>query len=164
VVQGVTPALRLRPPQPDEAEAITALMLRAKRHWGYPDAFMAAVGPSMAVTTADLVHPTDHLEVLEVDGGILGFVRLRRYTELAFLEDLWIDPGAVGKGYGRLLFERAVAIARGWGKGVIELHADPHAEPFYEHLGAVRVGMIPSEAVPGRSLPVMRYTVEPGGR
>lgn len=151
--------VRLRSPRPDEAEAITAMMLRSKRHWGYPETFMAAVGPSMALASADLSHPTDNIEVLDVEGVITGVVRLRRRTELAFLEDLWVDPSGMGRGYGRLLFERAVAVARGWGKGVLELHADPYAEAFYRHLGAVRVGMTPSQAIPGRSLPVMRYAL-----
>jgi hypothetical protein len=32
----------IRPAQADEVEALTALALRSKAHWGYDDAFMEA--------------------------------------------------------------------------------------------------------------------------
>ena len=65
----------------------------------------------------------------------------------------------MGRGYGRLLFERAVGIGRGWGMGVLEFESDPFAEPFYLGLGAVRVGMSPSTIIPGRAVPLMRYAL-----
>jgi GNAT superfamily N-acetyltransferase len=133
--------------------------VRSKRHWGYSDAFMAAASPSMSISPAELSRPRDHVEVLELEGVIGGVFRLERRTELAYLEDLWIDPPLLGQGYGRLLFERAASVARGWEKGVVELEADPFAEAFYRHLGAERVGMVPSTLIPGRSLPRMRFSL-----
>lgn len=151
------PSFRLA--RPGEASAITELILRSKRHWGYPDAFFVAMTPVMTITPSDLARAADHAEVLEADGRLLGVIRLRCRTELAFLEDLWVDPPAMGRGLGRRLFERATEVARGWGKGVLEFESDPHAEAFYLHLGAVRVGMSPSAAIPGRSIPLMRYAL-----
>lgn len=134
-------------------------MLRSKRFWGYSDEFIEVMTPVMAFEPADLERPADHVEVLEAGERLLGVFRLQRRTELAFLEDLWLDPAAIGQGYGRLLFERATEVARGWGKGVMELEADPFAEPFYLHLGAVRVAMSPSGTIPGRAIPLMRFSL-----
>ncbi len=150
---------RFRRARPGEAEAITRLALRSKRHWGYDEAFMAALTPELTFTPAELERELDHVEVLDSAGGLVGVFRLRRRTELAFLMDLWIEPAAMGRGYGRRAFERAAAVARSWGAGVMELEADPHAEPFYVHLGAVRVGMSPVTVVPGRAVPLMRYAL-----
>ena len=86
-------------------------------------------------------------------------MRLRRLTELAFLDDLFVDPGAMGQGLGRRLFLRAAEVAREWGYGVLELESDPYAERFYLRLGCERVAMSPSALVPGRSIPLMRYTL-----
>jgi GNAT superfamily N-acetyltransferase len=155
----VSHRFHFRRARPAEAEAITQLVLRSKRHWDYPDAFIEATTPQMTFTAADFERELEHVEVLESDGELLGVIRLIRGTESAVLEDLWIEPSAIGHGYGRCAFERAVTIARGWGKGVMEFEADPHAEAFYLHMGAERVAMSPSVAVPGRSLPVMRYTL-----
>ena len=153
------PLSRFRPAGPDELEAITALAIRSKAYWGYPDEFMAALRPELTFCQADLDDPRTCVEVLEVDGQLIGAIRMRRRTELACLEDLWVDPEAIGQGYGRIGFERACEIGRGWGKGVMELEADPFAEPFYLHLGAVRVGMSPVTVVPGRAVPLMRYAL-----
>jgi GNAT superfamily N-acetyltransferase len=154
-----TPLPRFRRARPDEAAAITRLALRSKRHWGYDEAFMAALTPELTFTPEDLEGELDHVEVLESADGLLGVFRLRRRTELALLTDLWIEPAAMGRGYGRLAFERAAEVARSWGAGVMELEADPHAEPFYLHLGAVRVSMSPVTVVPGRAVPLMRFAL-----
>ena len=153
-----TPPL-LRRAQGDDAEAITRLTLRSKRRWGYSEAFMTAMTPDLTITPADLELTATQVEVLEVEGGLLGFFRLQRRTELAFLEDLFIDPPAMGRGHGRRLFLRAAALAREWGLGVMEFESDPFAEPFYLRLGAKRVGMSPSALLPGRSIPLMRYAL-----
>lgn len=148
-----------RSARPEELDAITALAIRSKRHWGYPDAFIEALRPELTFRPADLDDEGTRVEVLVEGDRLIGVLRMRRRTELAYLEDLWIDPPAIGRGYGRLGFERAVDIGREWGKGVMELEADPHAEPFYRHLGCERVWMSPVSTVPGRSVPVMRYAL-----
>jgi GNAT superfamily N-acetyltransferase len=120
---------------------------------------MAALTPELTFRQTDLQDAGTCVEVLESEGRLIGALRMRRRTELAYLEDLWIEPEAIGRGFGRLGFERACEIGRGWGKGVLELEADPHAESFYLHLGAVRVGMSPVSVVPGRAVPLMRYAL-----
>ena len=35
--------------------------------------------------------------------------------------------------------------------------ADPNAAPFYERMGATFMRMAPSDAIPGRSLPLYEY-------
>lgn len=72
------------------------------------------------------------------------------------LEDLWLEPEAIGAGHGRRLWEHAVAVARACGASAMELDAEPNAMGFYERMGAVRVGVTASSVVPGRELPRMR--------
>lgn len=153
------PLPAFRPARPDDLEAVTALAKRSKRYWGYSDEFMAALDAELTFRQADLDDVRTRVEVLEVEGKIVGAVRMRRRTELAYLEDLWIEPSAIGHGYGRFGFERACQIGREWGKGVMELEADPNAEAFYRHLGCQRVWMSPVTSVPGRSVPLMRYSL-----
>ena len=157
-----SPVPRFRRARPEDAEAITDLIVRSKRSLGYSDEFMAAITPVMAFTPSELEQASDHVEVLEAEGRVLGLFRLRKRTELAFLEDLWIDPSVMGRGHGRRAFERAAEVARSWGKGVMEFESDPFAEPFYVHLGAERVGMSPSHILPGRAVPLMRYALGGG--
>lgn len=116
---------------------------------------MATLVPELSLEAGDIER--DHVEVLDSDGRLLGFLRLQRRRDVAWLADLFIDPELVGHGLGRQLFDRAVELGREWGCGRMEFDSDPNAEPFYRHLGAERVGTIDSQLVQGRTYPLMRY-------
>ena len=152
---------RIRAARPDEAAAITDLALRSKRLWRYDEAFMTAMTPVMSITPSDI--EAAHVEVLESEGRLLGFLRLEWQEDHAWLEDLFIDPELVGQGHGRRLFEHAAAISHERGYEVMRFESDPNAEVFYLRRGAVRIGMSPNTAVPGRSVPLMELRLAPAG-
>jgi GNAT superfamily N-acetyltransferase len=145
---------RIRRALPDEADALTALAARSKAHWGYDAGFMERIRDAMALDPHDV--ETDEVWVLE-DGaaGVVGFHRVIA-GDPAEVEDLWVEPDAMGAGHGRRLFEHAVAVAAAAGASAVELDADPNALGFYQRMGMVHVGDTPSTLVPGRSLPRMR--------
>ena len=72
---------------------------------------------------------------------------------------LFVEPVANGKGVGRMLFEAAVAFVARQSGASLSLLANPLPAPFYRHLGAVRVGEAPSDAIPGRALPLFEYVI-----
>jgi GNAT superfamily N-acetyltransferase len=76
------------------------------------------------------------------------------------LADLFVDPPAIGTGAGRKLFDAAADLARKIGATTMTILADPNAAPFYERLGAKFVKMAPSDAIPGRSLPLYEYALK----
>ena len=101
--------------------------------------------------------------VLELDGTVVGWHRVRRDGDRAELEDLWLEPAQIGVGFGRRLFEHAARIARDGGAEAMEWDAEPYALGFYQAMGGVVIGETPSAAEPGRSLPRMRLELPPGG-
>jgi len=148
--------MSIRRARPDEADALTALATRAKAHWGYDTEFMDQVSPAMALSASDI--EAQEVWVLEDDGHVVGFHRVL-CGDSAELEDMWVDPSAMGTGHGRRLFEHAIGVARGSGASSLELDADPHAVGFYERMCMQRIGDTPSALIPGRSLPRMRVDV-----
>lgn len=99
--------------------------------------------------------------VAESSGGVpVGYHRVLA-GDPAELEDLWVEPDALGAGVGRGLFEHAVNVAVGLGASALEIVSDPHAVGFYERIGAVVIGEVPSMLVPGRTLPRMRLDLPP---
>jgi GNAT superfamily N-acetyltransferase len=145
---------RIRRARPDEADALSALATRSKAHWGYDAAFMGRINEAMTLSPADVeAHEVWLLE--DEDGGTIGFHRVIP-GDPAEVEDLWVEPDAMGAGHGRRLFQHAVAVARARGASAVELDADPNARGFYERMGMVHVGDTPSTVVAGRSLPRMR--------
>ena len=76
---------------------------------------------------------------------------------------MFIDPSAMGGGIGRALFEAAVRLARSLGYPRMTILADPNAAPFYERMGARFVRNAPSDAIPGRTLPLYEYDLTAEG-
>jgi len=149
---------RIRRAQPDEADALSALAARSKAHWGYDAAFLERVRDAMTLRPEDV--DRHEVWVLESSSGApIGYHRVIP-GDPAELEDLWVEPSAIGSGAGRRLFEHAVTIARDGGASALEIDADPHAVGFYERMGAVRIGETPSTLIVGRSLPRMRIALD----
>jgi hypothetical protein len=72
---------------------------------------------------------------------------------------MWVRPGEIGTGLGRLMWRDAMAVAAAAGFEYLEIAAEPNAEGFYRKMGAERVGETPSGSIPGRVLPLMRIGV-----
>jgi GNAT superfamily N-acetyltransferase len=70
---------------------------------------------------------------------------------------LFVEPGVMGAGVGRVLWAHAVAAARAAGFVRLRIDADPGAEGFYLRMGARRCGDSPSGSVPGRTLPRLEF-------
>jgi GNAT superfamily N-acetyltransferase len=92
-------------------------------------------------------------------GEIVGFYRLDGVPPTGALNDLFVDPSCIGSGVGGLLYRDALSRASRLGYRELIIDADPHAEAFYQHMGVIRIGQMPSTAIPGRSLPRLRVLV-----
>ncbi len=148
--------IKLREPREDELPALSALCLRSKAVWGYDDAFMAACVEELTLHPDEL--STTRLQLAEDEQGCIGIVQVAMDDEAtASLEAMFVEPGRMGGGAGRLLFQWATGQARTLGARTMMIEADPEAAPFYRHMGAVNVGQAPSGSIPGRMLPLLRF-------
>jgi len=148
----------LRAARADDAEALTRLARDAKAHWGYPAELLELWRDELTVTPETIAART--VLVAERDGVPVGMTALAGKGQELELTDLWVAPGAMGAGIGRRLFERSLAVARARGALRVVLDSDPHAEEFYAHLGARRIGTVPSQPS-GRELPRMLVALTP---
>jgi ribosomal protein S18 acetylase RimI-like enzyme len=149
----------VRPARAEEAANLGPLALRAKAQWGYDAAFLAAYRDALAVSAGDIAAHT--VRVAEIAGEVCGFYQLRMAGETAELTDLWVEPGVIGRGVGRALWAHAVAGARERGCREVVVQSDPHAEGFYQAMGAERIGMRASAVIPGLELPLLRLGLSP---
>lgn len=90
------------------------------------------------------------------DGSIAGLVVLGPgdRPDALDLDKLFIEPRHIRSGSGRILIAHAIDEARRRGARRLTILADPYAAGFYERNGARLVGEAPSDAIPGRSLPL----------
>ena len=149
--------MEIRDARADEAEALSRLALASKAHWGYSAEFLARCVSELTLTPQQCA--SGSVRVCEDDDGVAGFHGLAGGPPEAELELLYVDPRRLGQGIGRALLRDAVAVARSRGVTSLRIEADPHAEAFYRHAGAVRTGSVPSGSIPGRSLPLLTLAV-----
>lgn len=142
----------IRDARPDEREALGALALRSKAHWGYDAEFMERCRDELTVT-ADQI---DSIRVIERGGEVLGFYGISDLGDRrAELDYLFVEPSAIGTGLGRALIEHAITRAVTAGFAELVIHGDPNALPFYRAAGAIEIGEAPSASIPGRTLPLL---------
>jgi len=123
---------------PTEYDTLTAIAHAAKRHWGYPEAWIAQWRDLLTITpTFAEINP---VHVAMRDQTIAGFYALLIQGDRAALDHLWVLPEHMGCGAGRRLFMHALETAKAHGAHTLTIESDPHAESFYLHLGARRVG------------------------
>jgi GNAT superfamily N-acetyltransferase len=146
----------IRRARADEADILTGLTLRSKAFWGYDREFMDAARVELRFRPEK--YPGFEVYVLERGGRILGFCSLIPRSALEVeLDDLFVEPDAIGQGYGKVLWDQAVLRAAELGFQEMTLTADPYDEPFYRARGAEKIGEVASTVAQGRVLPLMRY-------
>ncbi|WP_433928471.1 GNAT family N-acetyltransferase [Sorangium cellulosum] len=138
----------------DEAGALTALCRRSKAHWGYDDDFLRLAAPALLVD-AEAIGERRVFVSVDREDRALGVGRLDiEAPDVAELGLLFVDPPAMGLGVGTGLFVHVAAEARRRGCCRMTILADPFAAPFYERMGARYLRQAPSDAIPGRTLPL----------
>jgi len=142
----------IRGAEPGEGPRLKEIAIASKASWGYDldkVTRWADQGDFSPARLRELV-----VFVAEGEGRAVGWCSLIPRGETSWLEDLWVDPGWIGKGVGRLLFRHAAAHAQGLGAESLEWEAEPNAIGFYERMGARYIrDSEPSEW--GRTLSVM---------
>jgi GNAT superfamily N-acetyltransferase len=138
----------------EDAETLSKIAHAAKRHWGYPESWIAAWRDVLTMRPEFIAGNISSCAI--EDDRPVGFYVLATEEDGIHLDHLWILPRAMGRGIGRALFEHAVAEAKSAGFSCIKIEADPNAEGFYKRMGAIRVGTTVDE-VEGerRELPLL---------
>ena len=152
----------IRPARAGEAASLTALCVRSKAHWGYDAEFMQRSAATLVVRAEDIVAGRV-LVATDVDDKPVAVACVVAEGETADLDLLFVDPPAIGGGAGRALFAASVELAKSLGARNLTILVDPNAAAFYEHVGALFVRNAPSDAIPGRVLPLYEYDLTRSG-
>ena len=144
--------------QPAAAPELSAIAWAAKARWGYPLHWMEQWRGELAITPQFIA--ANETFLADSDGEIVGFHALVQETKSWRLEHLWVLPQRMGQGFGRRLFAHAAAYAAERGALFLTIEADPNAEPFYQRMGATRVGTRDTE-IDGRVrlLPLLKFVL-----
>ena len=81
-------------------------------------------------------------------GAVVGFATYLIADGVAELEDLFVDPPWMRRGIGHGLVVDISAQLKGLNCETLEVTANPHAMPFYEHLGFAEVRTVDTRFYP----------------
>ena len=144
--------MKLRRAEHGDVERLRAITVAAKAHWGHDLEWVeswVAAGDFAQVAVG-----RGEAWLAELYGDVAGWSALQTDGDVAWLEDLWVDPPYMGRGVGRALFLDAAARARAAGAVRLDWEADLDAVGFYERMGARRVRDSNVTEL-GRILPIM---------
>jgi ribosomal protein S18 acetylase RimI-like enzyme len=83
-----------------------------------------------------------------INAEIVGFYSLAPSGQAWELDNLWVAPQFMRRGFGRSLLAHALEVAFQGGASSVTVDADPNSESFYLASGAVRCGEVPAP-IPG---------------
>jgi GNAT superfamily N-acetyltransferase len=106
-------------------ERLREIAAAAKGHWGYDPQLVAGWAAGMTLPEEPIL--------AERGGRVVGWASVERRGDVLWLEDLWVEPTAMGQGVGRDLFERAKALGGGCAR--MEWEADPNRPPVLRASG-----------------------------
>lgn len=116
-----------RPSQPDEAAVLSDIAIESKGHWGYSREQLEVWRKDLRILPSYIKANT--IETIWQDELKVGFFAIKLNPK-PILDHLWLLPKAIGRGIGKLAFQRAVAIAEKTGVKAFTIISDPAAEGF----------------------------------
>ncbi len=146
--------MKIIPAVPEDHSVLTTITKLSKGYWGYSAEQLLLWAEDLTITEQH-IRENIVINLAEADEIVAYYSMSPLMGTKVRLNNLFILPKAIGKGYGRSLLQHAIKGAENLGAKVMELDADPHAEAFYKKFGFEVVGQKES-SIPGRFLPIMQ--------
>ncbi len=148
----------IRAARAEESQQLSELAIRSKAHWNYSDQFIKECVDELTYSAEQISSTERWFFVVSSALELKAFYQLVKMNpDVLELDALFVEPQFVGQGLGRILFEHAVQLAKGMGYSKIEIQSDPNATEFYLKMGCVQVGVLESQSIAGRFLPLLNF-------
>lgn len=147
--------LQFSPAVPADAELLTQFALDSNNIYKYRTVADDEARLIFLLTKDDFAF--DSVVCLKVFDELIGFYSLKLPH---LLGHLFIEPNKVRRGFGSVLFKKAMSHARTLGWKFIEWESDPNAAIFYQKMGALQIGTKPCRLNPSQILPYFRYPLD----
>ncbi|MEM9822004.1 MAG: FAD-dependent oxidoreductase [Bacteroidota bacterium] len=134
-------------------QTLSDITFQSKAHWGYTPQQMETWRDELRIDQKYIRQ--NIVYVLVYRQQMIGYYAfLAKKAAALHLDNLFVLPAFIGKGFGRQLMQHAFETAKKLRAKSIRLAADPHAVAFYEKLGFKTIDQQAS-SIPGRFLPIM---------
>ena len=139
-------------------EILTKITKKSKAYWGYSDEQIATWSEFLTITSIYI--ETESVYKLTLKNKIAGYYSFLSEDEKTVkLDNLFVLPEYIGKGFGRLLMEHFLLQISKTNADKIILNSEPNAEQFYAKLGFVKTGQIET-SIKDRFMPIMELELK----
>lgn len=143
--------------QPQQAKVLSDLSVESKGHWGYSKEQLNIWRKDLKIEEEEITQ--NLIRTILADGDLVGFYSIKREKNEDILNDLWLLPKAIGRGIGKLAFEKIKEDCLNLRIEEFVVISDPNAEGFYLKQGCVRIGEVQSKPQ-NRMLPKLKYLIK----
>ena len=134
-------------------EVLTFITKKSKAFWGYSEEQILKWNDSLTVSKEYI--KTNNVFKLITEDTIIGYYSYFNIEKDTIkLDNLFILPEFIGKGFGKLLMNDFLNRLDKSKIKKVQIHADPNAENFYLKLGFKKVGAFET-SIKNRFMPIM---------
>jgi ribosomal protein S18 acetylase RimI-like enzyme len=136
---------------------LTEITKKSKAYWGYSDEQMEKWNNNLTITI-DYIE-TNSVFNLVHENQIIGYYSyLRLENNQVKLDNLFILPEYIGKGFGSFLMNDFLERMRNEKYQKIILDSEPNAEQFYQKIGFTKIGEFET-SIKNRFMPIMEMNL-----
>lgn len=137
----------------EDSELLTTITKRSKAYWGFSEEILKEWEHLLSISK-DYIEKNKVYKLVENE-NVIGYYSYFSIDEKTIkLDNLFILPEFIGKGFGKILMNDFLEKANRLGIKKITLDAEPNAENFYKNFGFETVGQLES-SIKDRYLPIM---------
>lgn len=137
---------------------LTQITFEGKAFWGYDKEQLEKWRNDLTITQ-DYIENNETFKLI-VDNEIIGYYSiLKPENNTIKLDNLFLLPKCIGKGYGTFLMNHCINKAKEMNMEKIILDSEPNAELFYKSLGFKTYNRLKT-SIENRFLPQMELNIE----
>lgn len=145
--------MHILPATIQDHDSLTQLTVRSKAHWGYSAELMNE-WLSLLTVSKEYIEQNEVFKLVN-DIEIIGYYSYSiENSNLLHLDNLFVDPPFIGKGYGKRLMLDFLERITPLSPIKVQLDSDPNSEPFYSSFGFEIINRTES-SIKNRFIPTM---------
>jgi ribosomal protein S18 acetylase RimI-like enzyme len=136
---------------------LTEITKKSKAYWGYSEEQILKWNDNLTISKV-YIEENDVFNLVD-ENKIIGYYSyLKEEHNQVKLDNLFILPEYIGKGFGKYLMNDFLQRMRNENCQKITLNSEPNAEQFYQKLGFQKVGEFET-SIKNRFMPIMEMNL-----
>lgn len=142
----------------DDNHILTEITKKSKAYWGYSAEQIENWSEQLTISKNYIT--SNNVYKLIIDNLVIGYYSyIYLNNKEVKLDNLFVSPDYIGKGFGKLLMYDFLKRIRNSDGTKIVLDSEPGAENFYKLFGFIKVGQLET-SIKNRYLPIIELKIK----